>query len=516
LPNFAALYQISSKEPNYFMSHISIDGSSFHTENIIHALKLRHKVQLSTDVIEKINKNRNYLEHKMQNPDAIIYGINTGFGSLCNVRISDENLGKLQENLVLSHACGMGDLVPENICRLIHLLKIINLSHGYSGIRVDLLEKLIALYNAEIIPVIYQQGSLGASGDLAPLAHLSLVLLGKGKVYLEGNIVDTAVALRAKNIAPLPLKSKEGLALLNGTQFSLAYATKIVSEAKSLFHIANKIAALSMEAFVCDIAPYDPSLHNIRPHEGQILTANAIYHLLAGSEIRNLQKQSVQDPYSFRCVPQVHGASYQAIKHAEEVVNTEINAVTDNPIVFDEEDKVLSGGNFHAQPLALILDYLAIAMSELGSISERRVYQLINGDRGLPAFLTKYPGLDSGFMIAQYTAASIASQNKQYCTPASIDSIVSSKGQEDHVSMAANAATKGYKVLKNLKSLLAIELLTAAQAFEFRRPAKSTPDLEKMMSDVRDVIPMLEEDRLMHDDMVMAEAIIEKWIMEMT
>jgi histidine ammonia-lyase len=494
------------------MSHISIDGTYLNAVIIQNALQNNYKVLLSSVVIDKVRKNRNYLDKKMENSEAIIYGINTGFGSLCNVRISDENLGKLQENLVLSHACGMGDLVPENICKLIHLLKIINLSHGYSGVRVELLEKLVEIYNANIIPVIYEQGSLGASGDLAPLAHLSLVLIGSGKVYLEGKMMPSAAALKLKNIEPISLKSKEGLALLNGTQFSLAYATKIITETKKLFHLANKIAALSMEAFVCDISPYDPLLHDIRPHEGQILTAKEIFALLADSEIRNLQKLSVQDPYSFRCVPQVHGASYQAIKHAEDVINTEINAVTDNPIVFDEDDKVLSGGNFHAQPLALVLDYLAIAMSELGSISERRVYQLINGDRGLPAFLTKYPGLDSGFMIAQYTAASIASQNKQYCTPASIDSIVSSKGQEDHVSMAANAATKGYKVLKNLKSLLAIELLTAAQAFEFRRPAKSTAAIEEMMTEIRSIIPMLEEDRLMHDDMVMAENLIEKWI----
>ena len=496
------------------MDFLTIDGQLLDFQYIHEAMLRRVKVRLSANVLQKVQDNRAYLDNKMQDPKAIIYGINTGFGSLCNVRISDDNLGKLQENLVLSHACGMGDLVPTELCRLIHLLKIINLSHGYSGIRVELLQKLIDIYNAGIVPVIFQQGSLGASGDLAPLAHLSLMLLGKGKVYYKGEMLETAAALAQENISPISLKSKEGLALLNGTQFSLAYATKIVVEAKALFHLANRISALSMEGFVCDIAPFDHLLHDIRPHEGQLTVAREIYSLLAESEFRNLQKQSVQDPYSFRCVPQVHGASYQAILHASEIVNTEINAVTDNPIIFADEDKILSGGNFHAQPLALVLDYLAIALSELGSISERRVYQLINGDRGLPAFLTKYPGLDSGFMIAQYTAASIASQNKQYCTPASVDSIVSSKGQEDHVSMAANAATKAHKVLKNLKSLLAIEVLTAAQTMEFRRPAKSNDKLEKMMSDLRSNIPVLEEDRLMHDDMVAAEQWIEKWMEE--
>ena len=494
------------------MQHFIIDGSIITAHRLYEIADSHMPLVMSETVIHTIRKNRQYLETRMADPDAVIYGINTGFGSLCNIRISDDNLEKLQVNLVLSHACGLGECVPERICRVILLLKIINLSHGYSGVRVELLEKLIQMYNAGIIPVIFQLGSLGASGDLAPLAHLSLPLLGKGEVYHDGKKLSAQDALSLKGINALSLKSKEGLALLNGTQFSLSYASVIATEALSLFHLANKIAAISMEAFVCDISPFDHLLHDIRPHKGQLITAKEIFGYLEGSEIRHLQKQSVQDPYSFRCVPQVHGASYQAISHALEVIDTEINAVTDNPMVFDDENKILSGGNFHAQPLALVLDYLAIAMAELGSISERRVYQLINGDRGLPAFLTKYPGLDSGFMIAQYTAASIVSQNKQYCTPASVDSIVSSKGQEDHVSMAANAGTKGYKVLSNLKSILAIELMTAAQAIEFRRPAKTTAALEKMIAEIRSEIPTLEEDRLMHDDMVKAENLIEKWV----
>ncbi len=489
-----------------------LEGKNLNIKDIYSLIHNNQSIELSEKVKKRIFENRAFLENKLLASNEIIYGINTGFGSLCNVVISDANLEKLQENLVLSHACGLGDVVPENICRMIYLLKIINLAHGFSGVRVDLIEKMIDLYNAKITPVIYQLGSLGASGDLAPLAHLSLPLLGEGKVYFEGQILPSGLALRAKGIAPLTLKSKEGLALLNGTQFSLAYATNILAECQSLFHLANKIAALSMDAFVCDISPFDPLLHAIRPHPGQISAAKEIYGYLELSEVRNMEKLSVQDPYSFRCVPQVHGASYQAIKHAEEVVNIEINAVTDNPNVFDEANKILSGGNFHAQPLALVLDYLAMAMAELGSISERRVYQLINGERGLPAFLTKYPGLDSGFMIAQYTAASIVSQNKQYCTPASVDSIVSSKGQEDHVSMAANAATKAYKVLQNLKSLLAIEVLTAAQAFEFRRPCKTSAPLESLLFDVRKEIPFLEEDRLMHDDLKKAEKLINAWV----
>jgi histidine ammonia-lyase len=496
------------------MNPYIINGNQIKVSELYNLIKDANSVSLGQDVYQKIVSNRQYLESRISDPDSVIYGINTGFGSLCNIQISNENLEKLQENLVLSHACGMGDLVPEYLCKLIHLLKIINLSHGCSGVRVELVQKLIDLYNAGITPVIYQQGSLGASGDLAPLAHLSLPLLGVGKVYLDGVLMDSKTALDQKIISPIVLKSKEGLALLNGTQFSLAYASVIVAEAKSIFYLANKIAALSMDAYVCDISPFDHLLHDIRPHKGQLITAAQIHKLLSESGVRSIEKLSVQDPYSFRCVPQVHGASYQAISHAEEIINTEINSVTDNPNVFHEADKILSGGNFHAQPLALVLDYLAIAMAELGSISERRVYQLINGDRGLPAFLTKYPGLDSGFMIAQYTAASIVSQNKQYCTPASVDSIVSSMGQEDHVSMAANAATKAYKVLQNLKSLLGIELLTAGQAFEFRRPVKSSESLEEMYSILRGQIPFLEEDRLMHNDLKTAENLVKKWVEE--
>ncbi|KXK37149.1 MAG: histidine ammonia-lyase [Saprospiraceae bacterium] len=494
------------------MKQFVIDGAPITPEMVTTAAKERHHVVLSENVIQKLRNNRQYLDNKLADPSTVIYGINTGFGSLCNVRVSDENLGKLQENLVVSHACGMGEKVPYEICRLILLLKIINLSHGVSGVRAELVQKMTDLYNADIIPVIYQQGSLGASGDLAPLAHLSLLLLGKGKAWFQNEEVETQLALEKTGIQAMTLKSKEGLALLNGTQFSLAYATHIITQAKQLFHLANKIGALSMDAYICDISPCHHLLHDVRPHKGQLTTAAELWEYLDGSQIRDMDKQSVQDPYSFRCIPQVHGATYHAIGHAEEIIYTEINSTTDNPMVFDEADKVLSGGNFHAQPLALVLDYLAIAMAELGNISERRVYQLINGDRGLPAFLTKYPGLDSGFMIVQYTAASIVSQSKQYCTPASIDSIVSSKGQEDHVSMAANAATKCHKVLENLISIMGIELLTAGQAFEFRRPYKTSTHLEGMLAELRSVVPPLEEDRIMHNDMIAAARLVRKWI----
>lgn len=496
------------------MNYFEISELSISANEVYQCVQNQSPILLSSTLKEKIKKNRSYLDNRMSQKEDIIYGINTGFGSLCNVQISQENLEKLQENLVLSHSCGMGEKVSAKICRTILLLKIINLSQGYSGVRLKLVDRLVEIYNAGIIPVVYEQGSLGASGDLAPLAHLSLVLLGRGEVYFEETIMPAKMALDQKGIATLALTSKEGLALLNGTQFSLAHAIHSVCEGLGLFHLSNKIAAISMEAYCCDISPYNGHLHRIRPHQGQVITAKAIYDYLQNSEFRTLPKTSVQDPYSFRCVPQVHGASYQALAHALDVINTEINSVTDNPMIFDEEDLVLSGGNFHAQPLALVLDYMAIALAELGSISERRVYQLINGDRGLPPFLTNYPGLDSGFMIVQYTAASIVSQSKQYCTPASIDSIVSSKGQEDHVSMAANAGTKLIKVVSNLKSLIAIEWLTATQAIEFRNPLQPSEEIKKCINNLRNHIPRLEEDRIMHDDMVKAKELVENYVWE--
>ena len=454
------------------------------------------KIQISEQLRSKIVSNRNYLDDKIAKPEEVHYGINTGFGSLCNIQISADQLGKLQENLVLSHACGMGERLHPELCRIILALKINNLAYGYSGIHLDTMEALVHLYNQGLFPVIYEQGSLGASGDLAPLAHLSLPLLGRGQVYRGGEIKN----VEELSLTTIKLRAKEGLALLNGTQFSLAHALVMVSEGFKLFDFANHVAGMSIDAYRCDYAPYHYLLHDIRPHQGQRLVAATLTEILQGSQMPK-DKVSVQDPYSFRCIPQVHGASYHALLHAKEIVTTELNSVTDNPNIFAEHDLILSGGNFHAQPLALILDYLAIALSELASISERRIYQLINGDRGLPPFLTAEPGLNSGFMIAQYTAASIVSQNKQLCSPASVDSIVSSKGQEDHVSMAANAATKGIKVLKNLKQVLAVELMVSAQALSFRRPHQSSPKIEKIYQDYRKCVPSLGQDRLLKSDM---------------
>ena len=455
---------------------------------------------LSEEATVNIKKCREYLDQKMATSDAPIYGINTGFGSLCNIKISNENLSKLQSNLVKSHACGTGDQVPNEIVKIMLLLKIQSLSYGYSGIQLQTVERLVDFYNNNILPIIYTLGSLGASGDLAPLAHLSLPLLGEGEVYYDGFRQPASKVLEKMNWRPLFLQSKEGLALLNGTQFMSAYGCYILFKSMKYSYFSDLIAAISLDAFDGRIEPFNELIHFIRPHKGQIITAKRMKQLLENSQIISQQKEHVQDPYSFRCIPQVHGASKDTIDYVKKVFKTEINSVTDNPNIFVESDVIISGGNFHGQPLALALDFLAIALSELGSISERRTYQLISGLRGLPAFLVDNPGLNSGFMIPQYTAASIASQNKQLATPASVDSIVSSNGQEDHVSMGANGATKCLKIMENLERIIAIELMNASQALEFRRPLKSGDFIELFLKSYRDEVPFVKEDRILHYD----------------
>lgn len=469
---------------------------------------------LSEEAKVNIQKCRDYLDTKMASHIEPIYGINTGFGSLCNVKISNDNLSKLQENLVKSHSCGTGEEVPLEIVKLMLLLKIQSLSYGHSGIQLQTVERLIALYNNDIYPVIYTQGSLGASGDLAPLAHLSLPLLGEGEVYVKGNKVKTKVVMEQFGWEPIVLKSKEGLALLNGTQFMSAYGTYITIKANKLSYFADLVASISLEAFDGRIEPFSESIHFIRPHKGQIITAKRVKEFLEGSQIINQEKIHVQDPYSFRCVPQVHGASKDALEYGQKVFKTEINSVTDNPNIFIDSDEIISGGNFHGQPLALALDFMAIALAELGSISERRTYQLISGTRNLPAFLVDNPGLNSGLMIPQYTAASIASQNKQLATPASVDSIVSSNGQEDHVSMGANAATKALRVVDNLERILAIELMTASQAIQYRRPLKSSAFIEMFLKAYRDIVPFVQEDRVLHYDIAKSITFLNSFIIE--
>ena len=483
------------------MDNIHYISTDILSLTIVHEIISKHKsLELSEEAKVNIQKCRDYLDKKMASHSEPIYGINTGFGSLCNVKISNENLSKLQENLVKSHSCGTGEEVPIAIVRLMLLLKIQSLSYGHSGIQLQTVERLVAFYNNDILPVIYTQGSLGASGDLAPLAHLSLPLLGEGEVYFEGKKVPSKVVMQHFNWEPIILKSKEGLALLNGTQFMSAYGAHILMKAHKFSYLADLIGTMSLEGFDGRIEPFNELIHFIRPHKGQIVTANRVKDFLEGSEIINQEKTHVQDPYSFRCIPQVHGASKDAIDYVKKVFKTEINSVTDNPNIFIESDQIISGGNFHGQPLALALDFLAIALAELGSVSERRTYQLISGLRNLPAFLVDNPGLNSGLMIPQYTAASIVSQNKQLATPSSVDSIVSSNGQEDHVSMGANGATKALLVMNNLERILAIELMNASQAIEFRRPLQSSTFIESFLMAYREEVSFVKEDRILHYD----------------
>jgi histidine ammonia-lyase len=468
---------------------------------------LKNPIELDETSIANIEKCRAYLDSKMLDETKTFYGINTGFGSLCDVKISNDDIEQLQENLVLSHACGMGNEVPQDIVKLMLLLKVKNFVYGNSGVSLQVTERLISFYNQNILPVVYQLGSLGASGDLAPLAHLSLPLLNKGEVYINGVKRDA----NELSFDALKLQSKEGLALLNGTQFMSSYAVWSLLKIKKLIEWADVIAAISFEGFDATLEPFTPNIHSVRNHEGQINVAKNMLRILQGSEMAIGTKIQVQDPYSFRCIPQVHGATRDAVAHVEKIVEQEINAVTDNPLVFPDEDLILSGGNFHGQPLAINLDYLAIAVAELGNISERRTYLLISGQRNLPPFLVKSAGLDSGLMIAQYTAASIVSKNKQLCTPASVDSIVSSNGQEDHVSMGANAATKLYEIVKNVEMVLGIELLNATQAFEFRRPKKSSAMIEKLVTEYRKTVPFIEKDRIIHEDMMKSIEFMNKY-----
>lgn len=488
--------------------HHTLTSATLSLSDLEKILEESTTVVLSEESKQKIQKCREYLDQKIANTAQPLYGINTGFGSLYDKNISRENLEKLQDNLVKSHACGTGPEIPTHIIRLMLFLKAQSLAYGNSGVQVQTVERLLHLFNHKIYPKVYEMGSLGASGDLAPLAHLSLPLIGLGDVTFEEKTETSLWALKKFNLEPLHLKAKEGLALLNGTQFMGAFGVWSVIQSHRIMRLANKISALSLDVFDGRPEPFDKKVHTIRPQKGQAAAAKEIQAHLKGSELIGRPKKHVQDPYSFRCIPQVHGASHDAIEYVTGVFLSEVNGVTDNPNVFPDDDQIISAGNFHGQPLALALDFLCIALSELGSISERRTYQLISGARDLPNYLVANPGINSGLMIPQYTAASLVSQNKQLSTPASVDSIVSSNGQEDHVSMGANAALKAYRVVNNVYSILAIELITAAQALHFRRPAKTSPDLEDFVNTFRKVVPFIESDVLMHHEIVNAEKFI--------
>ena len=466
-------------------------------EDIQSILEKNVKIELGDNARKAIVECRTYLDKKIESSDRLFYGINTGFGSLCDTAISKDDLSKLQTNLVISHACGTGSQLKNELVKCMLLLKIIGLAKGHSGIRLETIERLIFFYNEDILPVIFEQGSLGASGDLAPLAHLSLPLIGVGEVIYKNEVLESKEVLAKFDLTPLELGAKEGLALLNGTQFMSAHATLGWLKSMQLWENWIRVSSISLDAYDGRVEPFGSSLHEIRNHLGQKVVAEKMRTCLADSEIAKQEKKHVQDPYSFRCIPQVHGATWDTLQYTKTVFENEVNAVTDNPTIFPEEDLIVSGGNFHGQPLALTLDFLSIAMAEMGSISERRVYKLISGTRGLPPFLVAEPGLNSGFMIVQYTCASIVSQNKQYCTPASIDSIDSSNGQEDHVSMGANAATKFFKILENCYTIQGIELLTAFQALDFRKPLKSSLENEKVRAEFREKVSFVDNDQFM-------------------
>ena len=457
-----------------------------------------YKLELSDDARHRITRCREYLDKKIAETTKPVYGVTTGFGSLCNVSVDADQLAQLQINLMMSHACGVGERVPNDIVKMMMLLKIQSLSYGYSGSKLDTVERLVDFFNNDVYPVVYMQGSLGASGDLVPLAHMSLPLVGLGEVEYKGKVISGAEVLKIHGWKPIQLASKEGLALLNGTQNMSAFAVWSLLKAQKLSDWADRIGAMSLDAYYGLLSPFTKAVHVVRPHKGQLDTAAHMLELLEGSEIAAVPKDYVQDPYSFRCIPQVHGASKDTIAYVKSVIDTEINSATDNPTVCPDEDLIISAGNFHGEPIAQPMDFLSIALSELANISERRIYKLISGTRGLPSFLVAKPGLNSGFMIAQYTAASVVSLNKSLATPSSVDSIPSSQGQEDHVSMGANAAIKLYKIVLNVERVLAIELFNAAQALEFRRPLKSSPAIEKLFEEYRKVVPFIVNDEVMY------------------
>ena len=487
-------------------------GSGLLTYDIIeHILKEDMKLTLSDDAKKKINHCREYLNRKEEDFSKPVYGVTTGFGSLCDRTISKEQLSTLQENLVKSHSCSVGTPVDAVVVKLMLLLKAHALSMGFSGVQVATVERIIDFYNNGILPVVYDRGSLGASGDLAPLANLFLPLIGEGEVVYRNQHFSGTEILKRFGWEPIKLQSKEGLALLNGTQFMSANGIKALIDGWHLVNCFDLFGAMSLEAYDGRIEPFLDCLHQVRPHRGQIETAEIFRRILKGSEIIDRDKQHVQDPYSFRCIPQVHGAVKDAMHHVTEILHIEINSVTDNPTVFPDEDLVVSGGNFHGEPIALAFDYMGVALHELGNISERRVAQLILGKRGLPEFLVAKPGLNSGFMIPQYAAAAVVSQNKMYAWPASCDSIVSSNGQEDLVSMGANSATKLHKIIDNLKIIVAVELMNAAQGIDFRRPLKSSPQIEKVMTEYRKAVPFVEDDVVMADYLKATQDFLEQF-----
>lgn len=487
-----------------------IENSNLSLKDIYFLLENPEKIKLNDSLKTKINQSFNRAQKMAKDPKPI-YGINTGVGPLCTKKISPEETKSLQRNLLLSHSVGVGNPISPELSRIMLLCKIKSLSRGFSGISLGLLDRLIYFLQHNLTPVVPEKGSVGASGDLAPLAHLFLPVIGEGFFWNGNEKVKSKTVLKQHKLKPLVLNAKEGLALINGTQFILAHAIKAISKLDYLMDLADLAAAMSLEGFQGSLAPFRKELHELRPYKGSIKVANRISNLLDNSPNSNshIDCDRVQDPYSIRCTPQVHGASRNALNHLKELVTIEINSVTDNPIILDD-NSAISGGNFHGQPLALALDYLKIAASEIGNISDRRSYLLLEGLHGLPPMLTENPGLNSGFMITQYTTAALVSENKSLCFPASADSIPTGMGQEDHVSMGSISARICLEVINNLEKILAIELLHSAQSLEFRRPNKFSLPIEKTLSKIRKNVKKLEGDRVLNIDIEVMINLIEK------
>lgn len=498
------------------MSVHLISNDFLSIDHIEELLEKGRTLTLSSVSKDQILSCYQYLQNKLNQDHTPIYGVNTGFGSLCNVIIDKDQLATLQKNLICSHACGTGNELPESVVKLMLLLKIQSLSYGHSGVKPETIERLIYFYNNDITPIVYEYGSLGASGDLAPLAHLSLPLIGLGQVRYQGETLTTQQLYERLHLQPLPLAPKEGLALLNGTEFMKALGVQIVIELRKLLLWTDIIAAMSIDAFDCRLEPFHPLIQKIRPHTGQISTASRILKLLQGSEIASQPKINVQDPYSFRCIPQVHGAVHELIENATETIQTEINGVSDNPNIFAHEDLIISGGNFHGQEIAIALDMMAIGMAHLAGISERRTYQLQSGKRGLPAFLIYDAGLQSGLMILQYTAAGLVNEMRHQAIPHSLDSIPSCNGQEDFVSMGANAGIKCYKTVTNLRKVLSIEMIHAYQGLSFRKPLKTSPYLSDILAEYEKVVPPIIQDRIFSNDLLITEHFLTNFPLDTT
>lgn len=491
------------------MSQFKAGISTLTIQNLVEICEKDLSVELSKDAVQKVEKSADHVDQIIKSGN-VTYGINTGFGPLCSTVISKEDTSKLQDNILRSHSVGVGEPIDPMLSKAMMVLKLHALSMGYSGVQKSTLERIQFFINKNIIPVVPEKGSVGASGDLAPLAHLFLPLIGLGEVYYEGDRIPSALMHQLTGLEPVELKAKEGLALINGTQFIAAHSAFGVYRMKRLLDVADIIGAMSLEGVLGSASPFDKKLHQIRPFKGSKLVAHRMRSLLHNSEMIQSHADCgrVQDPYSIRCIPQVHGSSRNAWIHVKELVDVEINAVTDNPIIFSEREAI-SGGNFHGQPLAMASDYLTVAAHEIGNISDRRIYLLLEGgNQGLPKLLMKDIGLNSGFMIPQYTSAALVSENKSLCYPASADSIPTSLGQEDHVSMGSISARKLNEVLTNLEQILAIELVTAAQAFDFRRPMKSGPILEACHEHIRSKIDHADKDRIFAKDISKAHAII--------